>query len=78
MIVMIQHKINLRPDEVKDFVAAACRTHIDIDISYNRYVVDAKSILGVLGLDLTQVLTVTCNDYDAEFEKYLHRFAIAS
>lgn len=74
---MIQHKIKLRPDEVKDFVAAACRADIDIDIAYNRYVVDAKSILGVLGLDLTKILTVTCNGYNTEFEKYLSRFQIA-
>lgn len=74
---MIQHKIKLRPDEVKDFVAAACKTSIYIDVNYNRYTVDAKSILGVLGLDLTQVLTVTCHGYDASFEKYVRRFSIA-
>ncbi len=74
---MVQHRIKLRPDEVKEFVAAACKTNIDIDVNYNRYTVDAKSILGVLGLDLKQVLTVTCHGYDAGFEKYLKRFSIA-
>ncbi len=76
-IIMIQHKIKLRPDEVNDFVKAACSACIDIDINYNRYTVDAKSILGVLGLDLTRVLTVTCHGYDKEFEEYLSRFSIA-
>ena len=47
---MRTHKIRLRVDEVKDFVAAATRCDFDIDISYNRFVVDAKSIVGVLGL----------------------------
>ena len=74
---MIQHKIKLRPDEVKSFVAAACRCNIDIDICYNSYVVDAKSILGVLGLDLNQALTVTCHGYDADFEQYLNGLALA-
>ena len=43
---MRTHKIRLRVDEVKDFVAAATRCDFDIDISYNRFVVDAKSIVG--------------------------------
>ena len=45
--------------------------------SYNSYVVDAKSILGVYGLDLTRVLTVTCHGYSKEFDSYLRNFAIA-
>ena len=32
----------------------------DIDVFYNRIIIDAKSILGVLSMDLTQVLTVQC------------------
>jgi len=74
---MRTHKIKLRVDEVRDFVAAATRCDFDIDISYNSYVVDAKSIVGVLGLDLNRVLTVSCSGYDAAFEDYLSRFAIA-
>ncbi|MDE7008552.1 MAG: HPr family phosphocarrier protein, partial [Lachnospiraceae bacterium] len=62
---MMQCKIKLRLDEVKNFVAAASRCDFDIDISYNRFTVDAKSIVGVLGLDLNRVLTVTCHGYDA-------------
>ncbi len=72
------HKIMLRPEEVKEFVAAASKSAFDIDIYYNSYVVDAKSILGVLGLDLRRVLTVSINGYDPEFEKYIAKFAIAS
>ena len=74
---MRTHKIRLRVDEVKDFVAAATRCDFDIDISYNRFVVDAKSIVGVLGLDLNQILTVSYNGYDQEFEDYLNHFALA-
>ena len=74
---MRTHKIRLRVDEVKDFVAAATRCDFDIDISYNRFVVDAKSIVGVLGLELNQILTVSYNGYDQEFEDYLNHFALA-
>ena len=44
----MQHKIKLRPNEVKDFVSAASKCAFDVDISYNSFIVDAKSIIGVL------------------------------
>ena len=73
----MQHKIKLRPNEVKDFVSAARKCAFDVDISYNRFIVDAKSIIGVLGLNFNQILTVAYNGYDAEFESYLQKFAVA-
>lgn len=75
---MVQRKIRLSVDEVNHFVEAASKCNFDVDISYNRYIVDAKSILGVYGLDMTKVLTVTYNGYNAEFEQYLNNMAIAS
>ena len=51
---MMQHKIMLRHDEVKDFVSHASKSPYDIDIFYNSFIVDAKSILGVYGLDFTK------------------------
>lgn len=77
VIQMVQRKIRLSVDEVKNFVDTACRCDFDIDIAYNRYIVDAKSILGVYGLDMTKVLTVTYNGYNPEFESYLSHLAIA-
>ncbi|MBD5454641.1 MAG: HPr family phosphocarrier protein [Lachnospiraceae bacterium] len=74
---MMQHRIKLRPDEVNEFVAAAARCMFDVDISYNSFIVDAKSIIGVLGLNFDQILTVSCNGYDADFENYLTKFAVA-
>lgn len=73
----MQRRIKLRPSEVKDFVAAASKCDFDIDISYNRYVIDAKSIIGVLGMDFNQILTVSYSGYDREFEKFMQRFAVA-
>ena len=45
-------------DDAKMFVAAATQCDFDIDVYYNRVVIDAKSILGVLSLDLRNILTV--------------------
>ena len=78
MITMkTQRNIRLDLEEVKDFVEAASRCSFDIDIFYNRYVVDAKSILGVYGLDLTKTLTVSYNGYDPHFEEVLTELAVA-
>ena len=66
---MRTHKIRLRVDEVKDFVAAATRCDFDIDICYNRYVIDAKSFLGVYGLDFTKPLTVSYDGYNGKFDR---------
>ena len=53
-------KIRLNATEDgKEFVKAASKCDFDVDISYNRILIDAKSILGILSMDLTRVLTVT-------------------
>lgn len=75
---LIKKNIMLRPNQVKDFVDAATKCDFDVDIYYNRYVVDAKSILGVFGLDLNQTLTVEYSGHDQEFENYLSTLSIAS
>lgn len=74
----MERKIRLTPDEVEHFVAVASKCDFDIDIAYNRYVVDAKSFLGVFGLDFSQVLTVRYKGYNAAFEELLKTQAIAS
>ena len=61
--------------EVKEFVTAAGKCDFDIDVFYNRVVIDAKSILGVLSMDLNRVLTVRCYGKDGQFGKVLERFA---
>ena len=39
--------------------------------------VDAKSILGVFGLDLTQPLTVEYSGSNEQFESFLNELAVA-
>lgn len=67
----VKYRIRLVPDEVNRFVNAASRCDFDVDISYNSFVVDAKSIVGVLGLDFRNPLTVVCHGYDSSFDRYL-------
>ncbi len=73
-------KIKLAPQDVQEFVHAAERCDFDVDVAndcYGRYVVDAKSFLGVMGLDLGGCLVVSYSGYDESFEEYLNGKRIA-
>ena len=74
---MMRKAIKITQDQVADFVRVASKCDFDIDISYNRYIVDAKSFLGVYGMDLTKVLTVTYDGYNPEFESILNQMEVA-
>nr|WP_027870538.1 HPr family phosphocarrier protein [[Eubacterium] cellulosolvens] len=64
------------PEEVKEFVNAASECDFDIDVWYNRIIVDAKSMLGVLSMDLRNAIHVRCYGFSQEFGKVLERFAV--
>ena len=55
----------------KKFVKEAEKCDFDINVFYNRIIIDAKSLLGVLSLDLTRVLTVEYTGEDEAFEEFL-------
>lgn len=63
-------------DDAKMFVAAATQCDFDIDVYYNRVVIDAKSILGVLSLDLRNILTVQYDGENEAFEAFLEKMAV--
>lgn len=64
--------IKMVPANIKEFVSIASKCDFDIDIaSSNRYFVDAKSILGVLGLDFNRTLTLRYDGFNAELENFL-------
>ena len=63
-------------DDAKMFVAAATQCDFDIDVYYNRVVIDAKSILGVLSLDLRNVLTVQYDGENEAFEAFLEKMVV--
>lgn len=62
-------KININSiDKVKAFVNAVARFDNDFDLIAGRYVIDAKSIMGIFSLDLSQDLELVIqkdNDIDA-------------
>lgn len=75
---MAESKIKLTDaNAVEEFVNAASKCDFDIDIFYNRIIIDAKSILGILSMDLTRTLTVQCYGESKDFNRTLQKFAEA-
>lgn len=75
MDIKCQIKLNHTSD-VEEFVKSASKCNFDIDVFYNRIVIDAKSILGVLSLDLSNILTVQYSERDPYFETTLTKFCV--
>ena len=56
------HSIN----DVKSFVNTVNRYDFDVDLTSGRYVVDAKSIMGIFSLDLSKPIKVEVYSDDAD------------
>ncbi|MDP4118538.1 MAG: HPr family phosphocarrier protein [Bacillota bacterium] len=60
-------EINLSSiNHVKEFVNLVNRYDFDVDLSSGRYIVDAKSIMGIFSLDLSQPITVNVHSENAD------------
>ena len=57
-------------DDVKHFVTAANAQVSDIDVVSGRYLVDAKSLLGLFSLDLTKPVDVVVHGLPSDREKF--------
>lgn len=76
--IMTEKKIKLNAtNEVQEFVNAASECNFDINLHYQRAIVDAKSFLGVLSLGLSKILTVSYGGNDGNFEQILRKYAVA-
>ena len=64
-------------DDIQEFVSAASKCDFDIDVNYNRMFVDAKSILGVIGLGMQNNLKVCYGGNDENFQQVIDKFAVA-
>lgn len=53
-------------DKVKSFVDIVSRYPVDMDLVNGRYVIDAKSIMGIFSLDLSKTLELTINSSDSK------------
>ncbi len=63
-------------NDVKDFVNTVSKYDFDVDLTSGRYVVDAKSIMGIFSLDLSKPIKVEihsddCDKFLAEVDKFI-------
>lgn len=63
-------------DDVKDFVKKANELDCEADLSLGKYVIDAKSIMGIFSLDLSRDLELTvhsdnCDGFLQNIKQYI-------
>ena len=65
-------KISLNSiDEVKSFVNEITKFDYDFDLVSGRYVIDAKSIMGIFSLDLSKSIDLNIHATDAALDEIL-------
>ena len=65
-------KISLNSiDKVKSFVIENTKYDYDFDLVSGRYVIDAKSIMGIFSLDLSKSIDLNIHADDNEIDKIL-------
>lgn len=69
-------RLTMMTDHVKNFVSLVNRYPYDMDLRSGRYVVDAKSILGIFSIDLSRPIQMDiysddCDDLLKELDGYL-------
>ena len=63
-------------EDAQEFVTAAAECDFDIDMRFNKVIVDAKSFLGVLSL-LSHPVMIFSQGSSSEFERLLEKYAVA-
>lgn len=63
-------------NDVKDFVNTVSKYDFDVDLTSGRYVVDAKSIMGIFSLDLGNPIKVevhsdNCDNFISEVKRFM-------
>ena len=63
-------------NDVKDFVNLVSRYDFDVDLTSGRYVVDAKSIMGIFSLNLSKPIKIEihsddCDEFVAQIERFI-------
>lgn len=58
-------------DKVKSFVNAITQFNFDFDLISGRYVIDAKSIMGIFSLDLSKPIELNIHGSDGELDDVL-------
>ena len=63
-------------NDVKKFVNMVSKYDFDVDLISDRYVVDAKSIMGIFSLDLSKPITLNVHGDDEAIMEVLSKYAV--
>ncbi len=64
-------------EDVRNFVNAVTACEFDVDLASGRYLVDAKSIMGIFSLDLMNPIRMTIHADECEsFEQKIQGFIV--
>ena len=73
-------KIKLKYEDLKEFIKIATSFESNIDMIKDRYVIDARSIMGIMSLNFTQPTMVVIHSVNEDeivrFYDAMKRFAI--
>ena len=76
---MTQTSIILRDIEsIRDFVKQVIQVDFEVDLMQGRYIIDAKSIMGIFALDTLSPITLVAHtenagEFFAKIEKYIQK-----
>ena len=65
------------PGEIKRFVDITSQYSEDLNLVHNRYVVDAKSILGIFSMDLSKPIDLVADGENENLKDALKEFVVA-
>ncbi len=63
-------------DTVKNFVTLTTKMEGDVTIISGRYIIDAKSIMGIFSLDMSKPLDMEIEEWKDEYEDVLKPYMI--
>jgi len=57
-------------NDVKEFTNFACQQPFDIDVVSGRYIIDAKSIMGIFSIDLSRPINVNVHGDEGQRDAF--------
>jgi len=60
-------------DKVKDFVNEVAKYNAEFDLVSGRYVIDAKSIMGIFSLDLSKPIELNIHSEDGNIDEIVEK-----
>ena len=62
--------------DIYNFVAEASKVEQDVIIKRGKFIIDAKSILGIFSIDMSQEVVVSYPESATDFENFISQFKI--